>query len=407
MTSSYLKYPENYIYCLNNSETNYMQVHVIRAEGFPQEQYDQVLQELNNVRGLINFHKQKIQVFPAILAATPVVAEEILVEDDTILYGLADSRQHAWSYFFDQCQVYRDEMKLAADEFVILLTPERNSMQWLAAAEDKNRYNVFIKTSEWADYLDCSQVFPITYVVMSQVLQGLFYDSMYERSVFGHQEAEGCMNDFCTDKNDVIFKLRTADICSACMEDMLEHGIKEEYLIQAFALFENVRREMLFRQRHRFKLAQKAVQITRSIGGRRGITIKVTEIGKEIELNPKESALYLLYLTQPDGVPYSRLEYSENREKLENLYRNFYEGAENNRETSIKKTIDTLVSNKARRDSDLSRMRNKFRNVLGDEAAKDYYINGLESERDTNKGIRLSRDLITYDYTIEQHILNN
>lgn len=203
----------------------------------------------------------------------------------------------------------------------------------------------------------------------------------------------------------MIFKFRTADICVDCIKGMLAVGVPQEYFLQAFSLFEKVRSEMLFKQRHQFNVAQRKIYITRSVSGGQGITIMLPEINKKIDLNPKESALYLFYLTEKEGVRYADLHHDRHKDKLFKLYKELNERNQENRDEQSRRVIDSLVNNKRNRDSDLSKMRDKFKDVLGGEAAELYYINGLLKDRDLKKGIRLDRSLVSYDDTVKRYFL--
>jgi hypothetical protein len=385
-----------------------MKVHVIRDSGFPIEQYEQVMQELESTSGLISFVRQTVEVLEP--GELPLIIDSTLLIDNEgeLVKQKSYSQKYRWSYFFYQCEDYRDTCKITKEDFIVLLTPRSNDYNYLAAFDDDVR-SVFVKTSEWSAYLECSPVYPIAFTIMSQVLQKLYFKNMYRRSHEGHQPAEGCINDFCFHKKEVIFKFRTADVCMPCLEDMLSAGIPQEYFLQAFSLFEKMRSEMLFKQRRKFIVEQRKIYITLTKEGGQGITVRLSEIDKEINLNPKESALYLFYLTSTKGVPYAHLHYDDHFKKLLALYKGICEGSSKGQDSKIRRVIKTLVDpeNKQNRDSDLSHMRKKFKATLGSEVAKQYYINGLEKDKDLQKGIRLSRSLVSYDDNVKKYILGN
>jgi hypothetical protein len=381
-----------------------MKVHVIRDNGFPVEQYEQVMQLLQATAGLISFVKQSLTIDVIEPEELPVIIEDNLsVDEDGDLVKQENlTKVYPWGYFFHQCATYRQACKISDDEFIIILTPKHNSSWYLAAFSGDTR-DVFVKTSEWDAYLECDPIYPTAYTVISQVLLKLYFGDMDRRSNEGHKPAVGCTSDFCKYKHEVIFKFRTADICMDCLKKMLGAGLQQEYFIQAFSLFETVRTEMLFKQRHQFKVAQHRIHIKRSRNGGQGLTVELPDIKKEINLNPKESALYLFYLTQKVGVKYANL--SNYQEKLVSIYRELNERNLEKREEQSKDLIERLVKNKSNRDSDLSKMRDKFKDVLGPETAKLYYINGLSKDRDLVKGIRLDRTLVSYDEDVERHLL--
>jgi hypothetical protein len=61
-----------------------------------------------------------------------------------------------------------------------------------------------------------------------------------------HDEMNGCVQDFCADKGQFNFKLRTADICYACRE-VVEHALEPERLDAIIAMLEQARRVALGR----------------------------------------------------------------------------------------------------------------------------------------------------------------
>lgn len=383
-----------------------MNVHVIKDSSFPVEQYEQVMKLLQATPGLISFRKQDKHVAvidPEIVAVN--VEGDLLVNADGSLVKQENLVQvYPWDYFFHQCEVYREDCQIPAEDFIIVLTPKSNEYWYLAAFDDEAR-NVLVKTSEWEAYLECDPVYPTAYTVMSQVLSKLYFGDMDRRTNEGHKPAIGCITDICIEKHEMIFKFRTADICMGCLKSMLDVGIPQEYFLQALSLFEKVRHEMLFKQRHKFIVEQRSIRITRTKVGGQGITIQFPEIKKEINLNPKESALYLFYLTAPKGVPYAQLHYEKHRSRLLSLYTEFCEGDVRGNGSTMESVINTLVNNAVNRASDLSRMRDKFTDVLGEEVAKQYYINGLDGDGDRQKGIRLKRDMVSYDDDIITQVL--
>ncbi|EJF10604.1 hypothetical protein [Pontibacter sp. BAB1700] len=409
-----------------------MNVHIIRDTDFPVEQYEQVMKLLQATPGLISFIRTKDNLASAALALSSGehVGERMSVNQKGKLTARREHfLGHSFSYFFNHCDAYRERWTIPSKDFVILLTPESNSLQHLAAFQD-DALNVFIKTSEWGEYLDCSAIYPITFTVMTQVLHKLYCKTMYARRSL-HDKAEGCIGDYCRNKEEVIFKFRTADICMKCINGMIAAGVSQEYLLQAFPLFEKMRYEMLFKQKYEFVLRHRRIHISRSTGRSQGITVSFPDINKHVKLNPKRATLYLFFLIHPNGVALSDLEKPDYYEKLKYLYSNLYsrtaknkqayagdeeidDAFENKRMLNVDNVVNSFVFKDEKKKgpfTELTNIRKEFKKQLGDAEAVEYYIDTLPhtdtmpSTKKVVKGIRVNAKLVTYDNDVKDYIL--
>ncbi|WP_220625492.1 hypothetical protein [Pontibacter sp. HSC-14F20] len=390
------------------------------------EKYEQVMQILQATTGLISFIRTKDSLDCGALTASAggPLGESMSVNKK----GKLTTRRerflgHSFGYFYNQCEAYRERWAIPSKDFVILLTPESNSLQHLAAFQD-DALNVFIKTSEWGEYLDCSAVYPITFTVMTQVLHKLYCKTMHIRRKL-HDKAEGCIGDYCTNKEEVIFKFRTADICMKCIKGMIAAGVSQEYLLQAFPLFEQMRYEMLFKQKHQFVLGHRRIHISRSLGRSQGITVSFPDINKHVKLNPKRATLYLFFLIHPKGVVLSDLYKFDYPEKLTYLYSNLYSRTakkkqayagdeeidnafENKRMLNVSNVINSFIFKDEKKKgpfTELTNIRKEFKKQLVNTEAIEYYIETLPNAKRSAKGIRVDRDLVTYDDEVKDYIL--
>lgn len=115
--------------------------------------------------------------------------------------------------------------------------------------------------------------------------------------------------------------------------------------------------------------------------------IKFTDIGNlELRLNPKEKALYLLYLDHPEGIMLNNIE--DFRDEVEKNYFRLAVGDNN----ANRRAVDLLLNPmEGDRDTVISRINSKIRNTVGDELAEFYIIKG---ERGGVKKIKLDRELV-------------
>lgn len=371
-----------------------MQVHLIRSHDFSSEAFEMIQNVLQSKAGLISFIGSKV--------TCGCLRLSVVVEKDLDGYNSDTS----WQNFNDFCTRYRNENGLSLEDVVVLLTPEPLFLNWFTAFDDEKN-NIFIRTDEWEKYLHCSPVYPVAYLVMAQVLQKALYKSTAVKLAHTHDKPEGCINDFCSYKKDITFKLRTADICVPCLEQMVHAGLKPEYITQALSLFDVIRQEMLFRQRYKLNLVPKSIAIKRNKGRKKGIVVELLESKQLVELNPTQSLVYLFFLNHPEGVILSKLMHTKYRKELLYLYANLTNRSSKsidslNRYAGIENTIDSLVTDDAILSPIIAKVKKLFIDKIGLESAKVYYIQG---EKSMAKKINLDRTMITFDQDVINYVL--
>ena len=111
----------------------------------------------------------------------------------------------------------------------------------------------------------------------------------------------------------------------------------------------------------------------------------------QVNLNPKERALYVLYLNHPKGILRSDL--IDHKEEIKNYYA-FFSNAWDNQtiETAVSRLVDYTDNNM---NEVLSRIRSKFKKAVGDELYKDYSI----EVKDNIHQISLDRELVSHENT--------
>ncbi|GAA4059726.1 hypothetical protein GCM10022388_28240 [Flavobacterium chungnamense] len=295
-------------------------------------------------------------------------------------------RKKTWEQLFAECDNYRKSKALPDEDIVVLLTDLGNELNWFGGVAPSMK-NYFIQTSNWEHFFGNSIDirFPIAYEIIIWVMRYYMFPDREETLKGVHKKSIGCIMDFCKDKSQIILKMRTADVCESCMNKFIVRDIPTLYSRQFFDILDGIRNSMTFRGRATLLQQPSRMEI-------RGHTKKIffTDLGGlELALNPKEKAIYFLFLNFEEGIRISHL--SDYRNDLEQLYRQFSNLSE--REL-IDRAIDVLI-NPLENDINvvLSRINRKIKNAVGDSLYDFYCIKG---ERGEKKSIKLNRELIMY-----------
>lgn len=293
-----------------------------------------------------------------------------------------------WKDLFEECNTFRDEHHIQADDHVILLTPEFNESNWFGGA-DENANNYFIHTVGWNFYLggSASPQFPMAYECAVWILRRKMFNSLHDAKYFFHYQARGCMMDFCENKMDITIKLRTADICRDCLNLLIERNVDRTLIKQTMRIMDSIRSFTTFRQRYDISESPSKLEVRGHLQ-----RIVLADMGSlQLDLNPKERSVYLLFLNHPEGIRLSHLD--EHREELSNYYRRFSNIGEASRiETAIQLLLNPLEGNL---NQVMSRIKSKWIKAVGPEIAKHYLIQGAPGEAFK---IALNRELVNWMY---------
>jgi len=293
-----------------------------------------------------------------------------------------------WETLFAKCNNYRLRRGINNDEFVILLTEISNDKNWFASLDEKMPTNGFIHTSDWNHFIKCNDAFPIAYEVIALLLQKHMFNDYYELRTSVHIDPIGCVNDMCLEKKDIKLKLRTADICADCM-NKLKAKLSFAEIHQALNIMESLRVKMLFSQNFKQNVPLSKLVIDER-GERKRIFLP--DFGNiEIKLRPLEKTLYFFYLDHPEGVGLSFL-----RGKKEEMYDHYRKISSLGSLDEMKGRINEMVDvTKNSAFEKISRIKAVFVKAIGEELAKNYYIQGGNGEA---KKVLLDRDLVEYKF---------
>jgi hypothetical protein len=359
-----------------------MDIHIIRSSEVDRELFTKVFGLLEAVPGPIRFHceQESLVDFDGEELEDWIVPdkekfEKILVQESrpriqeqysyNRIFPLKRTST-SWATLFRKAESYRIAKSIPDDQFVLLITNIPNSNNWFASLDEKKPFNGFIHAEDWDHYIDCSASFPIAYEVVGLMLRRFLYSGYQELRDRVHEQPLGCVSDFCRDKKEIILKLRTADICPSCMK-VLRERLDFTILKHARSIMESLRIKMLFAQNFRQDVSLSPLVITPQK------KIFLTEFGNlEVKLRPLEKALYFLFLQHPEGLFLSNL--CDHRDQLYTLYEQVSNSGTLEEMHQKIDNMTNVLSNSA--SEKISRIKNEFESLIGDELAAHYYIRG-------------------------------
>jgi hypothetical protein len=167
---------------------------------------------------------------------------EFIEEKSNLIYH---KDNFEWKDFFEKCTEYREKNKFHEEDFLVVLTELRNESNWFSVFSSNGERTLFINSSDWENYIYSEPQIPISYEVIANILQLTAHLKLGNEFInYIHNEPVGCMNDMCSWKPDITFKLRTGDICPECL-NMLNSILQKDVIEQSINYFESFRKKML------------------------------------------------------------------------------------------------------------------------------------------------------------------
>jgi hypothetical protein len=367
-----------------------MNIHLFRSDEVDPERFFHVVDYLAQFPGPVKFitHEQ-----PALIPDDLQFDEEwdgprIFRKEDFVFEKAVMCRMEApgvvtWPDLFGQIRLIRNQGRIRTAEPVVLITDLRNDKNWFSAGDPGDKLDFFVHSDLWDWYVEGDPRYPIAYELIVLPLRLSMFDTFQGLVEYMHRETRGCMNDFCRNKTDIGFKLRSADICPECLQILRERKTDPQVLQQAYRVMDDIRSQLLFRERYKFTLQPSRMRIAGRLQ-----RIFLTNLGNlEIHLTPMEKTVYLFFLRHPEGVEFSYMpdHISEIRQIYGHVSNTDIIALLENRTQALCTNQDDCLS------QIISRIRNKFVTALGEDMARPYLILGNSGEK---RRIRLDRTLV-------------
>lgn len=325
-----------------------MNVHILRSTEYPIEDFNQVV-------NLLKTHTNSIKIKGH---------SNVKFNYDN------DSDIKHWDEFFKICNHFRLAKKVNENDYVFLLTEYQNQEDYFGWM-DETLGNYFIQTSDWNHYFESevNKHFPISYEVVAWILRSLMYDTQEELKKNAHVRARGCVMDFCDEKEDIILKMRTGDVCHFCLNRIKERGVNPSFLGNVFNTMENIRKGLMYRERNELLGTVSPLRIKLGVNRPKFVLTEMNDL--ILSFDESQTALYM-FILQTGGVRLAEVQDLE--DNLKECYRLVKNG------NILQRELDSTVSywvnpeNPEVLTQKISKINKKLKVLLGETLATPYLV---------------------------------
>lgn len=374
-----------------------MNIIVTALPQYPMEELDEVIRLLNSVPGTVKFIKgEKI----------PTEILHLQIKD------YSAQKRLSFTQYWEILNMYRIIAKIPTENYAVLISPNKHDENWFSGFKG---CNIFVDSNDWQYFSDKDSKYGIAFQIVENIIQSLMklnIDDIFSEPNI-HMESIGCINDFCGNKKEIMFKLRQGYICDSCVQRILNENIDIVVITHLKALIDSIRHAMV----DNFSLILNQIPKEPIRVDEKGILT----IGKHIiRLGHQPKSLYYLFLNYMDGILTNGLD--EYEEDLSEIYFTIRHPStktlKNNDKNNIKgdilkikkKEVLEAVKKLLENDSGYKRflkeknsINKEINNTLGEKLAEFYMINTFTENPDKYYKINIEKDIISMD---ERYILN-
>jgi len=148
----------------------------------------------------------------------------------------------SWENAFERLRETRLTYKIPANEIIYLLTALPNENNWYCFEDPDFIFNAVGHVGDYAWVTRAASEVISSHYVLKTVFNVMLGNIGLSLDQLMHEQMRGCFYDFCENKSQLDFKLRTGDICGDCLNLFTEKGIPQELLAQTVNIMEALRR---------------------------------------------------------------------------------------------------------------------------------------------------------------------
>jgi hypothetical protein len=291
-----------------------MKVHLTSLPGYSKEKLIDITSLLNEVIGELEF-----------FAGEPLSQDQLEFDNQRFMVE-KNIDTLSFEELFRIGSLFRivNVNDIVKDDFVIVLTPIPHNLNWFSGF---SRRNIFVDVNGWSYITGSDDKYGIAYQVIENIFQSLINinidDVLNEPNI--HHDSIGCINDMCSDKSEVMVKLRTGYICNSCMQRAYNSGLNTTLLSQILNIIQNIRMGLM-----NFDLIKNNIEPLHTIVSESADVV----VGEQkLKMEPLAKTLFVFFLSTLEGVPTSGL--MDFHQKLLSIYRTV-------RKSGQTETIDKL-----------------------------------------------------------------
>jgi hypothetical protein len=373
-----------------------MNIIVTALPEYPAEELNEVVKLLNTVAGPVKFIKGE---------TIPTEILDLQIKNYTSLSSLT------FNQFWDILKVYRIINKIDSGDYVAIISPKKHSLNWFSGFNSKN---IFVDSNDWEYFSEKDSKFGVSFQIVENVIQSLMklnIESIDDEPNI-HFESIGCINDFCSNKKDIMFKLRQSYICNSCIKRIMDEGIDVPTVTHLKNIIDNIRNTMV----DNFSLFLKEIPKDPVSVDEAG-NLKIGDVN--VSLSPQAKSLYYLFLNHDEIVTSNLHEYVDD---VFNLYRELKKGldssdikltrAQNSIKEKEKKSIKIKMEDELRNktlamldyhdgyrrfNKEKSTINTAIRLSVGEKMAEYYIIELLKKEDFNIYRLKIEKDSVSLD----------
>ena len=282
--------------------------------------------------------------------------------------SLKNLRVKSWKELFQEVREYKIENELNKAFMVFQLTNHPNEYGFYAAVDEKTKSLGFINGAYHDLFPDSTLRYPIAFNIVAMLLLSRLLDKYNELDQLIHQTPRGCLMDWASDRKELLFKMRTGDLCEDCLQVLKAKKLDPNYTQQLFQFLDAFSQQMKFKQRLEINPSVLKMEI-------RGVKKEIffPQLGDlNVRLTPLEKTVYLFFAQHPEGIELVDIHHHKN--ELLEIYNKLSNADE-------KRTNESRILQLCNpRDNSLSekiaKIKSKFESAIGTDSAQKFIISG-------------------------------
>ena len=325
-----------------------MITHLIHGSDLPKTSIDRIKELIAQEKGMLRFQFHAVEDWH-------------LEQGDTL----------SLQSLFENGRRFRKSKGILAEDFVITLTDRPNMQNFYASLDPADTRTGFVHSGDWGLFIDCERELPVAFTIVNLLIAYHTCPEFQQMADFLHHRPIGCANDLCYNKREVIFKLRTGDVCAGCIRAMQANGWSDLGIDHAMRILTHFSEGMRFNRFFQPVMEPSMLRIDMEGGGR--VTLPGYD-NLELSIPPLELAYYLFFLrySGDDGLLQTVFSDEWAKKALSKIYWKLKPLLNEPELWAIVKKFE----DKALREQCKSRVNRIITDALGSRLAKPYLIDG-------------------------------